>query len=59
MVRTKYLTLNWLGECLSLSDSLRPAVEMVDLFPSCNHLVWVEIWLRDRDSHNWFYLFLL
>jgi len=47
-----------LNECSSFSGSLHLAVDVVDLFPSHNHQVWVEIWLRDRDSHNWFYLLL-
>ena len=38
-VRDKSLDLNWLNECLSLSGSLRPAVNMVDLFLNCNHRV--------------------
>jgi len=40
----------------SLSDSLRPIVDVVDLFSSYNCRVQIEIWLR--DSHNWFYLLL-
>jgi len=32
-----------MNECLSLSDSLRPAIDMVDSFPSCNHRVQTKI----------------
>jgi len=49
--------LNWLSESSSLSGSLRSDVDVVDLFPNCNCRVQMGIWLRDRDSHNWFSLF--
>jgi len=32
---------------------------VVDLFPSCNCRVQMEIWLKDRDTRNQIYLFLL
>jgi len=40
----------------SLSGDLRPVVDVVDLHPSCNCQVQMEIWLKDKDSHNWFFL---
>ena len=59
MIRAKYLGLNLLGKSPCLSGSLCPAVDVVDLSPSCNCRVQMEIWLGDKNSHDWFCLLLL
>ena len=41
VVRAKHFDLSGFNECLSLPESLRPAVDMVDPFSSRNHRVWV------------------
>ena len=59
MVRAKHPDLNWLSESLSLFGSLRPAVDVVDLFSNCNCRIRVKIWLRRRNTRNKINLFPL
>ena len=48
--RAEYPGLNWLSKSLSLSGGLRLIANVIDLFPSCNYWVQMEIWFRDKDS---------
>ena len=51
-VRAEDPGLNRLSESSSLSSSLRPVVDVIDLFLRYNCQVQIEIWLRDRDTRN-------
>ena len=51
--------LNWQGTRSSLSSGPRPAVDMIDLLPSCDRRVQIKIWLGDRGICNWLYIYPL
>jgi len=58
-VRAEHPSLNWLSESPSLSGSLSLVVDAADPSPNCNCQIQIEIWLRCKNSHNWFYLLIL
>jgi len=39
--------------------SLSLIIDVADPSPNCDYQIQMEIWFRDKNSHNWFYLLIL